>query len=645
MPVTMTQAQTTLASASNAQLETAVGEAHLPSLIATLAYSTGDMSLLREDLRPTSVSPLLGVRDQGGYSEDTQEKARKLALQKLIEFRDSGMREQPSPTATQLKQIMEFMTGPIDEGYVPLLVHELALPVDSGGPEWKKSELAPDVDFTVVIVGAGMSGLAAAYRLMQAEIPFTIVERNSDVGGVWLDNGYPGARLDTNNFNYSYSFAQHGGWAMEYSERDEVLDYFRSVADRFDIKRHIRFNTTLTEGVFDETRGTWTVTLQSADGSTETLECNALVSAVGQLNEPNMPEFPGAEKFTGSSWHTARWDHDVSLEGKRVGIIGTGASAFQVIPKVAEIAEHVTVFQRTPAWVLPTPGYNREISHGLRWMFENLPHYHRMYRFNQFWARVDGIRDLAEVDPEWDHPVSVSQKNEEVRARLVKFLEESFEDRPDILSQIVPDYPPYAKRCVRDDGTWTSALKRPNVTVTSETIERLSEAGVLTADGIEHECDVLVYGTGFLASDFLGTMNLQGRNGVSLKEQWAGDARAYYGVTIPNFPNLFCIYGPNTNLNVNGSVVLFSELGVEYTLECIRTLLASRRKAMDLRWEPFEEYNERIDAASKSLATGVSTVNSWYKNAFGRVSQNWPLSTLEYWSGTRGPAKSDYVFL
>lgn len=635
----------TLAMASDEDLQEAIGDAHLPSLLVTLAYLTGDLSLLSDEFAPHAVSLYAGVGAQGGMSLEAQEKARERILSTVIAFRDNGSQEAAHPSIDDLQKIMEFMTGPVDEDYIPLLIHELGIPVDLGAPSWTKPNIAPRTDFSVVIVGAGMSGLAAAHRLAQAEIPFTVIERNPEVGGVWWENSYPGARLDTSNFNYSYSFAQNDAWTSQYTLRGEVLGYLQTVADRFDLRRHVRFETQVTAGVFDERTGTWKVTIVNADGVQKVLRCNALISAVGQLNEPSIPDLPGIESFQGFSWHTARWNHDVDLTDKRVGVVGTGASAFQVIPQIAEAAKHVTVFQRTPPWIIPTEGYTSKIPDGLQWLFRNIPHYHRWYRFNQFWMNVDGIRDLALVDPEWKHPVSVSAKNEATRQRLARYLEESFADRPDLIAQVVPDYPPYAKRSLRDDGTWTNALKRADVTLTSSRIAEVTKTGIQTADGVLHECDVIIYGTGFEASDFLRTMELQGRGGVNLHDQWAGDARAFWGVSVPNFPNLFCLYGPNTNLNVNGSVVLFSEAAVEYTLECIKTLLSTGHRAMDVRWDAFTAYNEHVDAASKTLAIGVSTVNSWYKNAFGRVSQNWPLTTIEYWRGTRGPRQEDYELL
>lgn len=635
-------APATLRDATAEEIRAAVEDAHLPSLLAALAYATGDLSILRPELAPSNVSLTLAMDPSGGLSPQAQTEARRVATEVLLAHPDISPDDSPVHTLDDLRAIMEFITGPVDAAYLPLMIHELNLPADVKQDTWTKETVAPDRDFSVIIIGAGMSGLAAAYRLQEAGIPYTILERHNDVGGVWLENGYPGAKLDTSNFTYSYSFAQHGGWENQYSSRDEVLGYLRGVAERFDLRRNVQFGSTVVAGRFDDATGTWSLDVAAPDGSLRTLSCNAVISAVGQLNEPNIPHFEGFEDYAGPTWHTARWNADVDLHGKRVAVVGTGASAFQVIPKVAEQAAHVTVFQRTPAWVIPTPDYNAPLRHGLRWLLDVVPHYHRWYRFNQFWVNVDGIRRLALVDPTWEHPVSISPRNDEMRASLTEFLERSFVDRPDLLRQLVPTYPPYAKRTVRDDGTWTSALLRPNVSLTSDPIERFVPEGIVTADGTVHEVDAVVLGTGFRAQDFLATVELHGRDGVTLDELWQGDARAYYGITIPRFPNLFCLYGPNTNLNVNGSLVQFSEAAVDYTLESLRLLLETGARSMEVRDEPYREYNDRIDAASKTLAVGVSTVNSWYKNRFGRNSQNWPLTTLEYWQDTRTPRPDDY---
>jgi 4-hydroxyacetophenone monooxygenase len=472
-----------------------------------------------------------------------------------------------------------------------------------------------------------------------------VFERNADVGGVWLENTYPGCRLDTSNFNYSYSFAQKGDWPHQYSLQGTILDYFRDVAEDLDLRSHIRFRTEVRGLSYDDDTATWTVVVRDADGHEESMRVQAVVSAVGQLNQPNIPHLPGGDRFAGLSWHTARWRHDVDLSGLRVAVIGTGASAFQVVPAIAGKVGQLLLFQRSAPYMMPTPTYHSEIPSDFRWLFEHVPHYHRWYRFYQFWTSVEGRRPFSTVDPEWQHPTSVSEENERLRQSLVEHLQRQFADRPDLRDKVVPGYPPYAKRMLRDNGVWAATLKMDHVTLVTDSIEEITAHGLRTCDGVEHEVDVIVYGTGFRARDFLLPMKVTGRRGVDLHESWAGDPRAYLGITIPGFPNLFCVYGPNTNLVVNGSLLLFSECAVHYTVECIRALLASGARAMDVRRDVFAALNERVDAANRLMAWGVPGVTNWYKGESGRVTQNWPLSTLEYWELTRGPREGDYELL
>lgn len=618
-------------------------QAELPSLLPALAHLTGDLSLLAEDLRPPMRLLASGVEPQGGMSPAAQDKARELAVTALLAYRESGYRVAASPSVEQLQQIMEFITGPEPGEYLPLAVHELGMPTDMGAPQWTKEQLAPDRDFRVVVIGAGQSGLASAHRLAQAGIDFVVIEKNDDVGGTWYENSYPGCRLDTSNYAYSFSFAQKDDWPEQFSPRDAIYGYFKDVARDFDLERHVRFQTEVVSAVFDEATERWTVTTRSADGTVDELVADAVISAVGQLNRPSYPDIAGRDSFAGPSWHSATWDHEVDLTGKRVAVIGTGASAYQIVPSIADSVAALSVFQRTPPWMLPTPTYHEPIPDGLRWLFRHVPYYSRWYRFFQFWTSVEGRRPFMVVDPEWQHPVSISARNEELRQALVAHLERQFGDRPDLLEKVMPTYTPGAKRMMRDNGVWPAALKKDHVDLVTDGITAIEPTGIRTADGVLHEVDVIVYATGFQASDFLAPMRIVGRGGVELHEHWAGEARAYMGVHVAGFPNLFCLLGPNTNLVINGSVILFSELGVHYVLECLRLLLGEGRRTVDARQDVSDAWNAEVDVASRGMAWGASTVNSWYKNASGRVSQVWPYQLLDYWDMTRAPRPEELV--
>jgi 4-hydroxyacetophenone monooxygenase len=619
--------------------------AEIPPLLPALAYVTGDLTLLRDDLRP---NPLLVGLPQGGMTEEQLADARALALDALIRWRDAGCVPAPVPTDDALLRIMEFAVGGTEmDPYLPLLEEELAYRgEDRRAPGWKRSDIAPDRAFSVVIVGAGMSGLLVAHRLRQAGIDFVIVEKNDDVGGTWLENVYPGCRVDNPNHNYSYSFAQRHDWPLHYSTQEVLLDYFKRCTDAFDLRSTIRFGTEVVSASWSESNASWSVVVRDANGREETLTADAVVSAVGQLNRPNFPNIAGRDSFAGPSFHSARWDRNVELRGKRVAVIGTGASAVQFIPEIAPVAGELLVFQRTPPWLGPTPDYHDPVSDELRWLYSHVPSYSEWNRFWIFWRMGDGVLPGVTVDPNWDQSTgSVSFFNDMMRVMLTEYLKTEFADRPDLLEHVVPSYPPAAKRLLRDNGVWAGALKRDNTRLVTTEIREITPTGIVTTDGVAHDVDVIIYGTGFQASKFLTPMSITGRGGVELHEQWGGDARAYLGVTVPGFPNLFCLYGPNTNIVINGSIVYFSECGVRYILGLVKLLLERNHRALDVRKDVHDEFNEQVDAENKRMAWGASEVNSWYKNEHGRVAQNWPFTLLEYWQRTLAPNADDYEFV
>ena len=498
----------------------------------------------------------------------------------------------------------------------------------------------------MVIIGAGMSGILAAHRLKQAGVPYTIVEKNGDVGGTWFENTYPGARVDSSNHAYSYSFAQKFDWPYHHSPQEVLLDYFSDCATEFGIRDNIRFNTEVDTVTYDEERSLWAVKVRGADGVEETIEAEAVISAVGQLNRPKMPDIAGVGAFEGPSFHSAQWDHSIDFAGKTVGIIGTGSSASQFIPHLADEAAEVRIFQRTPNWYAPAPNYHEQVADGFLWLLKHVPTYAQWYRFWLFWAISDGFLPMVEVDDDWQPGDEVTgEGNRQLRGLLEGSMRKQLASRPDLIEKTLPHFPPASKRIVVDNGTWPNTLLKEHVHLITEPIERVTPRGILTEDGEEHALDVLVYGTGFQAAKFLTPMRVVGRGGADMHEQWGGDARAYLGITMPNFPNFFFLYGPNTNIVVNGSIVYFSECEVQYVLECLKFLLESGQQAIDCRTDVHDAYNERIDAGNLKRAWGVSNVPSWYKSASGRVAQNWPFTLLEYWQQTKRMDPADYVLL
>jgi 4-hydroxyacetophenone monooxygenase len=625
----------------DAAIRAALQDADPVPLLVAVAYVTGDVSMLRDDLRPDASRVL---EPTAGLSDEQMATMRDLACDALIRYRDAGCPPPPSPSADQYRRMLDYLVGADNtDDYFDVLTEELALDgTDVRAPTWNKRDVAPDAPFSVAIVGAGMSGLLMAHRLGQADVPYTIFEKNEDVGGTWFENIYPGCRVDVPNHLYSYSFAQTNDWPEFFSSQQALLEYFRGCADRLGLREHIRFGTEVVDADWNEATESWSVRVRTPDGSKETRDFSAIVSAVGQLNRPSFPDIPGQDRYAGPSFHSAQWDDTIDLRNKRVAVIGTGASAAQFIPIVAEQAAELTVFQRTPPWLAPTPNYHDSLPEGLQWVVKHVPTYARWDRLWLFWRTHEGLLPMAKVDPEWAQEGSVSAPNAMVREMLTLYLRMEFPD-DDLFGKVTPAYPPIAKRILRDNGIWGRTLARDNVELVTDRIAEVTEKGVKMVDGTEYVVDVLIYGTGFQASRFLTPMKLRGRSRIDIHERWNGEARAYLGMTIPDFPNLFLMYGPNTNIVINGSITYFSECEARYIVNSIGMLLKDRHRSMECRADVHDAYNIRVDEANGEMAWGHSTVNTWYKNASGRITQNWPWTLLEYWHQTREPNPDDYV--
>ncbi len=620
---------------SDASLAEMVAEADLPPLLAALAQVSSAPDLLGPGLFLDAAKQ---HEPQGGWTPDQQSQASSIALGALSALRDAGWPTGPRPTADAVRPIMTWMTATeVSDDYVQLLLEELGdPPTDLRAPTWTAAGIAPDRALRVAVIGAGMSGLLAAHRLRQVGIDTVVFEKNADVGGTWLENTYPGCRVDVASHLYCYSFAERGDWPQHFSTQPELLAYFREFATEQELYPLIRFSRRVDSITFDDEAAAWDVRSVDADGRAELARFDAVINATGQLNRPKVPEIDGRVSFAGPSFHSAEWDHGVEFAGKRVAVIGTGASAAQFIPIIAQRADTVLVLQRTPNWLAPTLDYHADFPAGQQWLLTHVPYYGRWHRFWLFWRYAEMLLPAVAVDPDWrgdDH--SVSAANELLRLGLGMYLDLCFGDRPDLLAKVMPDYPPGAKRIIRDNGIWATTLKRDDVRLITEPIACIEPTGLTLADGTHHEVDIIIYATGFEASRFLTPMRVTGRNGVDLHEQWDGNARAYLGIVVPNFPNFFMLYGPNTNIVVNGSIIYFSECEVHYVMQCLRHVLATGVRAIDCLASAHDSYNARIDEGNLMMAWGASKVNSWYKSDSGRVAQNWPFSLLEFWQQTR----------
>ncbi|PXX91781.1 4-hydroxyacetophenone monooxygenase [Marinobacter vulgaris] len=479
---------------------------------------------------------------------------------------------------------------------------------------------------SILIIGTGFGGLGMAIELKNSGIhSFTMLEKASGVGGTWRDNTYPGAACDVQSHFYSFSFEPKHDWSRKFGMQPEILGYMEQCVAKYGLAGHIRFNKEVASAGFDEDTNQWTVT--TIDGDVFTVDI--LITATGQLNQPAWPNLPGMETFNGRVFHSARWDHDYELNGKNVGVIGTGASAIQFVPEIVPRVKSLSLFQRSAAWVLPKP--DRPFYRWEQTLFQKIPAWDRLYRYLIYWKNES--RALA-----------FTRFNSllEIFAWQAKRFAKSEVRDPHKLRNLIPDYQIGCKRILISND-WYRAIDQSHVDLVTTGIERIVEDGVVTSDGALHRVDALIVGTGFAASEFLSPMKITGRNGLSLNQAWANGSEAYKGMTVSGFPNLFMLYGPNTNLAHN-SIVYMLESQFRYVLSCIETLRAEPGVAMDVKPDRLRDFSATVQ---KKLQTSVweSGCHSWYLDKNGKNTVNWPGFTFAYRKETRRVDPDDYVFL
>lgn len=625
----------------------ALEHAHHPTLAVVYVHLTGDTRFLTDPRFKPEYVPIAGDPN-GGLSEDAKKELREEVADAMLAYSKSGQLP-PAPGKSTLQMMMDYVaTAPIPDEYHPFLTQELPLDgVDRRmpghsiriDPSWAKQH-------KMLIIGAGMSGILAGIVFKNQGIPFEILEKNADLGGTWYDNTYPGCRVDSPNHIYSYSFEADHDWPHHFSTQEHLLSYFNKMADKYGIREHIRFNTEVTRATWSDAANIWTVTTLDTDGTEEQLTSRGVVSAVGQLNQPSYPDIKGTDSFQGQIFHSARWDHSVDLNGKRVGVIGTGASAFQFVPEISPKVGSMTVFQRTAGWMAPTPEYHEALTPQKLHLLQNLPFYQIWYRFFLFIAMGDAPLMYLAKDPEWhDYDYAPNEMGADLRRQIEAYIAEQAGEDDRLRAALMPNFQISGKRSLRDNGIWAGTLKQDHVTLETNGIREITPTGIITEDGVSHEFDVLIYGTGFKAQDFLFPMTIKGRNGRDLHEHWDGDARAYKGVTVPGFPNLYLMYGPNTNIVVNASIIFFSESEAHYMVELMNFMAENSVHAADVTREAHDAYNQFIDAANAEMPWGYAQANSWYRNDKGRVAQNWPLRLIDFWNQSREVKPEAYELL
>ncbi len=480
-------------------------------------------------------------------------------------------------------------------------------------------------DPAIVIIGSGFAGLCMAIRLKQAGFHnFVILEKDDDLGGTWRDNKYPGCACDVPSHMYSFSFELNPDWSRMFAPQEEIWAYMRRCADKYGVAAHIRYGCVVEGMEWDDAAGRWRV----ATAAGEVYTARAVVSGIGALHVPSIPEIPGADRFAGPAFHSAQWDHSCDLSGKRVAAIGTGASAIQFIPQIAKRAGQVYVFQRTPSWLFRR--WDFEIPLAVRATFRAAPPVMRAFRGGIYCERETGAAGFA-VHPKLLAPLQ----------RLAeRHIERQISD-PALRAKVTPDYAIGCKRILLSSDYYP-ALTRPNVDLVTDHIDHITETGLVCADGTAYDVDVIIYGTGFKTVEAVAEMNVAGRDGVKLQDAWRDGMEAYHGITVDRFPNFFMLLGPNTGLGHN-SVIFMIESQVQHVMSCLRLLAREKADTIEVRASALRRFNDGIQRRLRRAVWSEGGCKSWYLDDEGVNRALWPGFSFEYWARTRRARRADHV--
>lgn len=589
------------------------------------------------------------IKGAWGFEEQVPEEMKSELRGKLIAtFKDYVANDRPLPPAPSrelLGRMVDAAVGThVPEAYYPMIYDELNFDgKDAKTVQWRQQPSPAKLGaFKVLVIGAGFSGIAMGAKLKEAGYDFVVVEKNDNVGGTWYENTYPGIAVDTPNHFYSYSFRMEPNWDHYFARGDEIQTYIEKCYAEMGIADHVRFGEEVIATIWDKNAGVWNVKVRRKDGSTYEEKYNTVISAAGLLNIPSLPNIPGMEDFKGPLFHSAHWDHSIDVAGKTIAVVGTGASGQQIVPAIADKVGRMVVFQRSPHWVRPNPLIFRKVSDSWKWALANIPYYNKWYRFLLLWATSDGLLPQMHKDPNWTNPLSLNAENQRIRDWLEANILTQVGGDAELAAKLTPRFPPYGKRMLRDGG-FLKSFTRDNVELVTGPIRRITAEGIVDEAGVEHKVDVICLATGFKAQCPLYPIEVVGTNG-SIRDNWGeDDPRAHLGITVPDFPNLFLIYGPNTNLGHGGSALFHSECQIRYIMQALREMVERNIDVLAVKREPYEEYNRKVDAEFSDMVWLHPGVTSWYKNSKGRVVTNspWALSVYHALTAEFDPSEFD----
>jgi len=482
----------------------------------------------------------------------------------------------------------------------------------------------PQQTFTSIIIGSGFSGLAMAIKLKEKGIQdFIVLEKAGDIGGTWRENTYPGAECDIPSALYSYSFEPYPHWEYKWSMQPQILKYIHYVVDKYKLRHHIQFNQEFKSAEWDGDNAQWILKTKSG----ESFVSKTIISAIGQLHHPSMPRIDGMADFQGDSWHSAKWNHNISLENKTVGVIGNAASAVQFIPEIAKVAKQVTIFQRSANWMLPKQ--DRAYNNWEKKLVARLPFILKLYRL-KLWLLGGALFTLMKTGNNYLRNI--------YEKKTINYIKEHITD-PAIVKSLIPTYPFGAKRALFSD-TYYAALAKENVTLVSGGLEKINTLSVSSNNNTEHPIDILIYATGFITNPFLLGIDIKGKNGLKLADHWKDGPKNYLGISVDQFPNLFMMYGPNTNLGHN-SIILMSEAQANYIAQCIKLLDDTKWNSIEVKVDVIDKHHHETQERLENMIW-ASIDKSWYKSEGGNIPNNYPGRTMEYSQKTKKVNFDDY---
>ncbi len=613
------------------------------------AVEACDLAALRVALYQATGDPALAEFGPVADLDDDERARLEDRAAHLLETH-AGSFERRVPSDEELRALMDLVLGvPTRDEHFEVRKKFLAFtpyPFQYTRP----AEAAPVPEgFEVAIIGAGPAGIATAVQLGRLGVPYRIYDRRDELGGTWSIHKYPDIRVDTLSITYEFSFDDEYPWREYFARGEDVRAYLEFIADKYGVREHIELGHDLEHARFDEGENRWKLSFRGPDGARALRDANFVVSAAGVFAKPKRPDIPGIDDFEGTILHPTEWTSEHDVRGKRVAVIGNGSTGVQLLARVAEEAEHTTVFQRTPQWIAARPNYGKAVEPEVRWLLDNLPGYWNWSRYTSIIGLMTWHEDFLIPDPEWEKQGGhITRKSDELRELMIGYIDSQIGDRPDLREKLIPDYAPMVRRPVVDND-WYKSLTRDDVALVTSGIERLTPTGIETADGKHHELDFIVFATGFEVDQFLWPAEYEGEGGRSLRAYWGEKSpQAYLGMMVPHFPNFFMMYGPNSQ-PVSGGISLPSwfQIWAAYLAQCLDTMFEEGHARVGVREEAFRKYNADLDAFGSELAfikdTG-SVERNYYVDDDGRLVVNTPYETAELYAMMRTPKRDDLVF-